>query len=319
MFEQFFAPQLIERGYQGTYTEVWRQWLESKGAPSITTPGMEMRWLGDLGYTGALQDRWRQFFLAEGLTGVLVDDARHWVVHDGGTIPEGDPIPDPLWDDVVFFWNGDLPDYEAVKGGVPIQRGPKQYKIISPGPFNGNAVQFSPTQAHDKNVLEFSVTPFELDATAMTVDCWGKTVDLGVVNFPTWMQLSSSITTAQAQYFGASDSRGFTTGGYYGFHTAKDGEGIPHDDWTHLAVVFDAAEVRIYSQGRLIGSSTRTAGTTPLLVDRVSLGGRIDTSYTWNFKGFLDEVRVTKGVRYTGETYTIPSGPVLVPEPPVEP
>lgn len=74
--------------------------------------------------------------------------------------------------------------------------------------------------------------------------------------------------------------------------------------WHHLAGVFDGAEVRLYLDGRLVarapGRGPRTTNLLPLLVgaDPDKGGGAVS-----GLAGSIDEVRLSTGARYTGETF----------------
>ncbi len=77
--------------------------------------------------------------------------------------------------------------------------------------------------------------------------------------------------------------------------------------WHHLAGVFDGSEVRLYLDGRRIASSPgkgrRTTNGLPLLVgaDVTRSGNAVD-----GHDGEIDDVRVSLGTRYGGETF-VPS------------
>ncbi|MCB9876224.1 MAG: metallophosphoesterase [Planctomycetes bacterium] len=77
--------------------------------------------------------------------------------------------------------------------------------------------------------------------------------------------------------------------------------------WHHVAGVYDGAEVRIYVDGKLLakkaGSGVRTQNQLPLMIgaDVNKNGGS-----TSGFHGRLDDVRLSKVARYTGESFTPP-------------
>ena len=74
--------------------------------------------------------------------------------------------------------------------------------------------------------------------------------------------------------------------------------------WYHLAGVYDGSEVRLYVDGRLVSSSpcsgTRTLNGLPLVI-----GGDVDAAGhpTSFFQGEIDEVRLSIGARYTGDSF----------------
>ncbi len=84
-------------------------------------------------------------------------------------------------------------------------------------------------------------------------------------------------------------------------------EGLPLEAgrWSHLAGVFDGEEVRLYLNGRQVAA---TAGSGPRTLNRLDLiiGGDVsgNGSATSTLDGDIDEVRLSKVVRYEGPAFT---------------
>lgn len=80
-----------------------------------------------------------------------------------------------------------------------------------------------------------------------------------------------------------------------GWHTATNA--IPLNTWVHLAVTYNGSSVKIYQDGIEVYTSSITgsitASTTSLLI-----GKRSDDADS--FTGYIDEVRISNTVRYTG-------------------
>ena len=79
---------------------------------------------------------------------------------------------------------------------------------------------------------------------------------------------------------------------------------VPTGGWHHLAGVFDGREIRLYLDGRLIGSDSasgsRTMNQLPFMVGAdVDRAGRP----TSHFKGLIDGVRISQVARYAGERF----------------
>jgi hypothetical protein len=78
--------------------------------------------------------------------------------------------------------------------------------------------------------------------------------------------------------------------------------------WHHVAGVFDGAEVRLFVDGRQLaaqpGRGARTRKPLPLIV-----GGDVgaDGSANSQLRGFVDEVRISRGARYTSGAAFAPS------------
>ena len=78
--------------------------------------------------------------------------------------------------------------------------------------------------------------------------------------------------------------------------------------WNHYALVRSSGVTKLYFNGNLvtdIGTSGAITDTTNYTGTYLVIGGYYSTSYLWN--GYIDEVRVTKGVaRYTG-SFSVPT------------
>ena len=84
------------------------------------------------------------------------------------------------------------------------------------------------------------------------------------------------------------------------------GDPLNLNEWNHVAVTYDGSTIRLYSNGVLGNSITTTLrmGTGGIRIGWHASTGGGDADY----RGFMDEVRITKGVaRYTDTTYTIPT------------
>jgi len=83
---------------------------------------------------------------------------------------------------------------------------------------------------------------------------------------------------------------------------AVSGRKLLPNKWTHVAGVFDGQQLRIYLDGQLTGTSagqgTRTLNNLPLYLGADPNGAGDPTR---SFGGELDEVRLSKTVRYTDE------------------
>lgn len=306
MHEMFHGKQLIDRGYIGSVQDVWAQWLKSKGVAGETIADLEDRYLTKAGISpGSLNDRRFSLYRSQGLNGTLDDMANKWTVPEGGDGPNaGDPIPDDMWDDVVFFQNYETKD--AIIGGIGTLLS-SPLTIVDDGLFGTKSGQFAPSSATIRTGVEYSVE-ITLDSTVgFTIDTWGKTIDLGPAVFPTWIQLYQSTNSNNMVYCGSSDQRGFTFGGDFGFVQSPN-TGIPHDRWSHAAVVVGNGSKKLYDDGVEVASSA--VPTLTRTYDRLIIGSRISNNLP--FKGKLDETRITTGVRWT-TAFTPPTGPVLVP------
>jgi hypothetical protein len=95
-----------------------------------------------------------------------------------------------------------------------------------------------------------------------------------------------------------------------GIDTTTSGAGIVSGTWYAIAVDYDGTKCRIYINGVMLGSVVPTngatnAGTRILAIGQDSQGGGAA------FKGWIDELRITKGVaRYASDAgYVVPTAP----------
>ena len=77
--------------------------------------------------------------------------------------------------------------------------------------------------------------------------------------------------------------------------------------WNHVAVTYDGSTIRLYADGVLGNSITTQLN---MGTGGIRIGWHADTGSgsAADFRGYMDEIRITKGVaRYTGTTYTVPT------------
>lgn len=90
------------------------------------------------------------------------------------------------------------------------------------------------------------------------------------------------------------------------------GQNMPSNVWTHVALVRESGYVSVYSNGTRVLNYEQTAdlGTSKFVV----IGAGSHSGLGEPFDGYLDELRITKGVaRYSGLTAQTPAGPFLTP------
>lgn len=220
--------------------------------------------------------------------------------------PAGAPIVDAMWADVVFFYNSELANYEAVKGGANVS--PAYDRVsLEQGIWNGKTTGFSPATSSDRNRLQYAVD-IDLDKdTGFTVDCWLRSPTNGPNSYPTYFSMHDANHLNPFLYLGLSDIRGYTMGGETGFMT-NDKIPLSRDQWHHMAFVFDGVLNKGYMDGKKI-LEVIAIGPSPQKITTINLGNRGNQGNP--FLGLLDEVRITKGIRWTAD-FTPPAGPVDV-------
>jgi hypothetical protein len=87
---------------------------------------------------------------------------------------------------------------------------------------------------------------------------------------------------------------------------ATSSDAYADNEWTHIAVVRNGSTVTIYSNGTSVGSTT-FSGSIASPSTQLMIGGILQ-GYSWDttryFTGYIDDVRITKGV---ARTITVPT------------
>ncbi|MFN3244594.1 MAG: LamG-like jellyroll fold domain-containing protein [Planctomycetota bacterium] len=137
----------------------------------------------------------------------------------------------------------------------------------------------------------------------ITLECW--------CNGDDFQGRRGMLAKTESSEFGIFCSDGVLDFSVYlgkGYVTARSAEAVlKPGTWHHVAGVFDGNEVRLYLDGKVIarkaGSGRRRANALPFLI-----GADVNRSGapTSQFAGKLDEVRLSKCVRYQGESFEVP-------------
>jgi hypothetical protein len=147
-----------------------------------------------------------------------------------------------------------------------------------------------------------STVDFAFGTGAWTIEFWVyRTSTAGVQTL--LLDLRSVSTTAQMVVY--------LTSAYIpavnfdnGVNMITGGAAIPVNTWTHIAVAKSGSSTKLFVNGTQSGS-TYTDGNT-YVQGPLTIGARFDS--TSAFTGYIDDLRITKGLaRYTG-TFTVPTG-----------
>lgn len=98
-----------------------------------------------------------------------------------------------------------------------------------------------------------------------------------------------------------------TGGGTGGYQSIASSHAVPLNAWSHVVFERSGNTLMLYLNGTLEASTTvgvsMTSGSLPLYIDYQK-----DTPSSSFFNGYLDELRITKGVaRYSGSSFTVPT------------
>lgn len=89
---------------------------------------------------------------------------------------------------------------------------------------------------------------------------------------------------------------------------SSDGN-VPAGTWTHVAITYDREKTRLYVSGKFLAESDEWKGKLNDSPDTFKVGRRTRGGDTHSiYKGLIDEVRISKVVRYTAD-FAVPTKP----------
>lgn len=311
MHEQFHAAKLRAAGYTGPAMDIWKKWLSEQGFTG-PIPDAERAWLASLGYTGSLNDQYMSMYKAASLTGSLDDMGAAWIPSGGTPV---DPGNDPMWASVWFFNSMKSltdPALPASDNDEPVQTG-TEISVEATGPFGQNILNFLPTTNVVNNLI-YGREATTLNTTeGFTVDLWLSVTPAGIVVAPVFLELLNTNDSAASALFAAPRSTRAINFAGMGSTLTSPAEVFVEDQWFHFAYVFSGADSSLYINGVRVFQGANTI--VPTVFDSVSIGSRPPGTPRPIRARFAD-VRITKGVRYTGASFPVPTEPVIPPTTP---
>jgi hypothetical protein len=220
-------------------------------------------------------------------------------------------MSDPYYENVVLLLHGDgvatpsnFADSSPVRKAVGFLGSP----LLSADQIKfGDSSIFFPASPNSQ-LLPPSTTDYQFGAGDFTIEMWiyplSSAATAYVFNKRT---ASTSENTFSVERFSGGSVTAYF---YYALSGASVDLGIvPNNTWTHIAFTRQGVTLRGFRDGALIASNT-TLSTNALNYSTnalVRLGNRAEG--TEQFNGYIDELRVTKGVaRYTA-AFTAPTEP----------
>ncbi len=184
-----------------------------------------------------------------------------------------------------------------------------------------------PTRSHEVPVTLSSALPESLfegednqvlsvsEKSAVRVD--SKNLDLpadAAFTLEAWIQLdkeveqSPVIAKTESSEFGLWIQEGrlqFDVHVAGSYHSVKMTDKLATGEWYHVAGVYDLEEMRFYVDGQLVGEPLAVSGPRTINEHPLYVGGDPDSRGRASrfFQGKIDEVRLSRGVRYTGEAF----------------
>jgi hypothetical protein len=190
-------------------------------------------------------------------------------------------------------------------------------KIITP--FGSAATSTTQARFGDRSIffnnidsyLEVtgSSVPFAMGTGDWTVECWvyHSARPLGGSDDRIFDTLGLSSGTTNAIRIGI-NTAGFVVFFRYGSVVLTSSSPVPVTTWTHVCCEKSNAQLRIFINGVLVGSLADTADYT-CGANRPCIGADGFGPTTNLFNGYIDEMRVTKGIARYQSAFTPPTAP----------
>ena len=168
----------------------------------------------------------------------------------------------------------------------------------------GNALYFNNSGGSAKDYIRIGATAGDelSPATTLTIEAWAKRQGstgawmniVGRQRGTSWEDAYALDSTA-----GAPDRLTFFADGTSAQGAASGAGALPDNTWTYVAGVRDAAAMRVFSNGALVGSRTPGGGmlidTNDVLIGAQENGPGATPSEGW--RGWLDEIRISNVAR----------------------
>ncbi len=195
----------------------------------------------------------------------------------------------------TFIDNSPITKSFTVNGGAQISTVQSKFSSSS-AYFDGTGDYLSTNSSND----------FAFGTGDFTVECWIYSSDVSSATQRGFLQTSDTVgglkttfTTGIAILQGANSSGGSLNGGLTvnvaGTNVGSSTSVITTNTWYHIALVRNSSTSSLYVDGTSVGSAITTGNCTGTYL---SIGGYYNTSFL--YQGYLDELRITKGVaRYT--------------------
>lgn len=220
---------------------------------------------------------------------------------------------DPYYANVVLLmhFDGDLTD--SAKGKTTTNTGTSNNTSIVK--FGSGSRYFPGTTAN--NLLVAAAGDFNFGTSNFTIEGWFYKLDAPTATNNDRAMFSGqwgSYTTGSYWLGGYANNansslRGTVIGAFYGQSGVLNEPNTALGQWVHYAWVREGTALRMYRGGQLVGSTT-IALTQPLGNNSGLFLGRVadNTSYP-GFYGYMDEIRVTKGVARYSAPFTPKEAP----------
>lgn len=154
-----------------------------------------------------------------------------------------------------------------------------------------------------------STSVFNFSSTPNTFECW-----LYPTAFPSsgnycrvWMFGSNGVSSSFIPFqFGDTGvvQSGAPASGYAGLTASS---GLTLNAWNHLALVQNGASSKLFLSGTLVASGTVTSPTSAS--NDMKIGYDTVSTVNYNYKGYIDEMRITKNQARYSANFSVPTDP----------
>jgi hypothetical protein len=159
---------------------------------------------------------------------------------------------------------------------------------------------------------KFGGSSMLFDGTGDSLNIFNNTVGvLGTGNFTVEAWIYTTVTSGTQCVYDTRQTDGTTTGFYFGLYSTNillfytsgtltlTGGSVPANTWTHIALVRVGNTFTGYINGTSIGTASNSNNFTNTVV-QIGSSNNVTSSSLNYFNGYIDDLRVTKGVaRYT--------------------
>lgn len=165
----------------------------------------------------------------------------------------------------------------------------------------GTASIYSSGSATSHYLKTTAYTPFQFGAGAFTIEAWVYPTSLGSIGAICALRDAGVAYSWQLEI--RTDGKLYlriSTNGTYDTATPVSTGTVSANTWTHIAVVRSGDTLYFFINGAASGSATLTGTLYAANVDFTVGSGKNGSSYYEQFTGYIDDLRITKGVaRYT--------------------
>jgi hypothetical protein len=154
--------------------------------------------------------------------------------------------------------------------------------------------------------VEDGAVSFDLDAD-FTIEAWVyPTSSSGTKEIVTRYDAGNNAWVFRLQGAALAWYAGADTGAYYEFGT------VAANEWSHVAISRSGSNVRMFVSGAQVGSTQTNAGTMTGGTSGCAIGSSRQIGFEFPFSGYIDDLRIVKGLAVYQSDYTPPTAALPV-------